>query len=149
MPPRIRVRVQFDNAEMVRVPTEAALKLVTRAARLTTNRAKFYAPVDTGRLRSSIGTFGLRVTRDSVRQNVGTTRVRYAMAQHEGAKARVIVPRRARALRFYWDVTGRVEHFKKVNWPGIGATPFLTTGLREAAEPLGFRVTTIRTADTE
>lgn len=148
MPPRVRVRVQFNNAEMVRVPTEAALGLVTKAARRTTNRAKFYAPVDTGRLRSSIGTFGLKITRDSVRQSVGTTRVKYAMAQHEGARARIIVPRRARALRFYWDVTGRVEYFKKVNWPGIGATPFLTTGLREAAEPLGFSVSTIRTPDT-
>lgn len=148
MPPRSRVRIEIDRTELVRIPTEAALKLVSQAARRTTNRAKFYAPVDTGRLRSSIGTFGLRVTRDSVRQSVGTTRVRYAMAIHEGAKARVIVPRRAKALRFYWPVTGRIEYFKKVNWPGIGATPFLTTALREAAEPLGFRVNTIRTPDT-
>lgn len=142
-----RIRIDWNRSEIYRVPTAHAILLVKRAARQTTSRAKFYAPVDTGRLRSSIGEFGFSVSRDSVRTNVGTTRVRYAMTQHEGAKARTIVPRRAKALRFYWDVTGRTEFFRSVAWPGIGGTPFLTTGMREACVPLGFRVSTIKTVD--
>lgn len=142
-----RTRIEWNRSEVYRVPTAHAILLVKRAARQTTARAKFYAPVDTGRLRSSIGEFGYSVSRDSVRTNVGTTRVRYAMAQHEGAKARTIVPRRAQALRFYWDVTGRVEFFRSVEWPGIGGTPFLTTGMREACVPLGFAISTLKTVD--
>jgi hypothetical protein len=142
-----RVRIIWNRAEIYATATKPAISLVRRAARQTSSRAKFYAPVDTGRLRSSIGEFGFTVSRDSVRIFVGTTRIRYAMAQHEGARARTIVPRRARALRFYWDVTGRIEFFRSVQWPGIGGTPFLTTGMREACVPLGFAVSTIRTVD--
>lgn len=142
-----RVRIVWNRPAIYAAATEPAIRLVRKAARQTTSRAKFYAPVDTGRLRSSIGEFGFTASRDSVRMNVGTTRIRYAMAQHEGARAREIRPSQARALRFYWDVTGRVEFFQKVNWPGIGGTPFLTTGMREACVPLGFRVSTIKTVD--
>lgn len=142
-----RVRMVWNRPEIYATAIRYTVPLVRRAARQTTARAKFYAPVDTGRLRGSIGEFGFSVSRDSVRTFVGTTRVRYAMAQHEGAAAREIVPRRARALRFYWDVTGQVEFFKRVQWPGIGGTPFLTTGMREACVPLGFQVSTIKTVD--
>lgn len=142
-----RVRYELNRAEVYRAATEPAIKLVKRAGRQTTSRAKFHCPVDTGRLRSSIGEFGFRASRDSVRLSVGTTRVNYAMAQHEGAKARQIVPRQAKALRFLWDVTGRVEYFKSVNWPGIGGTPFLTAGMFEACNPLGFRVSRTHTSD--
>lgn len=144
---RSRVRITLDRAEVYRAATEPAVKLVKRGARATTALAKFYAPVDTGRLRGSIGEFGFKVSRDSVRTKVGTTRVKYAMSQHEGARARTIRPVRAKALRFYWEVTGRVEQFKSVNWPGIGGTPFLTTGMFEACTPLGFRVTRTHTTD--
>lgn len=142
-----RVRIEWNRSEVVSLPTGHAIVLVRRAARQTTARAKFYAPVDTGRLRGSIGEFGYSVSRDSVRTSVGSTRVRYAMAQHEGAKARFIFPRRRQALRFYWDVTGRTEFFRRVDWPGIGGTPYLTTGMREACVPLGFAVSTIKTVD--
>lgn len=144
---RVSTRIIWNKPEIYATATNHTVPLVRRAARQTTSRAKFYSPVDTGRLRSSIGEFGFAVTRDSVRTYVGTTRVRYAMAQHEGAKARRIVPRRATALRFYWAETGRIEHFRSVQWPGLGGTPFLTTGMREACIPLGFRVSTIKTVD--
>lgn len=144
---RARVRIILDRSEVYRAATEPAVKLVKKAGRATVALAKFYAPVDTGRLRSSIGESSFKVTRDSVRVKVGTTRVKYAMAQHEGARARTIRPVRAKSLRFYWDVTGRVENFKSVNWPGIGGTPFLTTGMFEACTPLGFRVQRTHTSD--
>lgn len=144
---RTTVRIEWNRPEIYATAIRYTVPLVHRAARATTARAKFYTPVDTGRLRSSIGPFGFTVTRDSVREFVGSTRVKYAMAQHEGAAARQIVPRRARALRFYWDVTGRVMYFRRVQWPGIGGTPYLTTGMRQACVPLGFRVSTLRTVD--
>lgn len=144
---RSSVRYELNRAEVYRTATEPAIKLVKQAGRRTTSRAKYYAPVDTGRLRGSIGEFDFKVTRDSVRQKVGTTRVNYAMAQHEGADARVIRPRRAKALRFFWERTGRVEMFNSVRWPGIGGTPFLTTGMFEGCRPLGFEVTRIHTRD--
>lgn len=142
-----RVRIVLNRPEIHATALRYTVPLVKRAARQTTSRAKFHCPVDTGRLRGSIGEFGFRVSRDSVRTNVGTTRVKYAMAVHDGAKARQIVPRQARALRFYWDVTGREEMFRSVNWPGIGGTPFLTAGMREACVPLGFAVSTLKTVD--
>lgn len=142
-----RVRFELNRAEVYRTATEPTLKLVKRASRRTVALAKTYTPVDTGRLRSSIGEFGLAVTRDSVKIKVGSSRLRYALAIHEGARARVIVPRRAKALRFVWEVTGREEYFKSVNWPGIGATPYLTTAMFEACVPLGFKVERIRTRD--
>lgn len=142
-----RVRVVLNRPEVYATALRYTVPLVRRAARQTVSRAKFHCPVDTGRLRGSIGEFGFRMSRDSVRTNVGTTRVKYAMAIHEGARARTIVPRNAQALRFYWDVTGREEFFRSVQWPGIGATPFLTTGMREACVPLGFSVSTLKTVD--
>lgn len=142
-----RVRIVWNRPEIHVTALKHTVPLVKRAARQTTSRAKFYAPVDTGRLRGSIGEFGFSANRDTVKTNVGTTRIRYAMTQHEGARARRIVPRRAKALRFYWEVTGQVEMFRAVNWPGIGGTPFLTTGMREACIPLGFAVSTLKTAD--
>jgi len=41
-------------------------------------------------------------------------------------------------LRFFWERTGRVEYFKAVNHPGVGATPFLTSAMVDACRPLGF-----------
>jgi hypothetical protein len=142
-----RVRIVWNYPEIYATALRYTVPLVKQAARQTTSRAKFYAPVDTGRLRGSIGEFGFSANRDTVRTNVGSTRVRYAMAQHEGAEARRIYPRTRRALRFYWDVTGQVEMFRYVNWPGIGGTPYLTTGMREACIPLGFAVSTLKTVD--
>lgn len=142
-----RVRIVWNRPEIYATALKHTVPLVKRAARQTTSRSKFHTPVDTGRLRGSIGEFGFSANRDTVKTNVGTTRVRYAMAQHEGARARRIYPRQAKSLRFYWEVTGRVEMFRYVNWPGIGGTPFLTTGMREACVPLGFAVSTLKTAD--
>lgn len=63
------------------------------------------------------------------------------MAIHEGARAHVIRPRRPDGvLRFYWDRTGRVEYFKMVRHPGVGATPFLTSSMADVCRVLGFRV---------
>lgn len=87
----------------------------------------------------------MRETPDSVRGFV-STRVKYALPIHEGARAHKILPRRAGGrLRFYWPVVGAVVTFRSVNHPGVGSTPFLTSSMREACVPLGFRI--VRTLD--
>lgn len=67
--------------------------------------------------------------------------MKYAAAIHDGAAAHVIRPRDPDGwLRFYWDRTGRVEYFRRVLHPGVGATPFLTSAMTDACRPLGFRI---------
>lgn len=64
---------------------------VIRTNRQVTNRAKLYAPVDTGNLRSSL-TDTLRVEGMRVIGAVGTP-VEYALAVHEGQDAKTITVR--------------------------------------------------------
>lgn len=113
--------------------------LVSRVVRETTNLAKARAPRDTGRLANSIGS-SVTDTPARVRGVVGT-RVKYALPIHEGAEAHKIRPRNpGGTLKFYWARVGAVVYFKSVNHPGVGATPFLTSSLADAARPLGFVV---------
>lgn len=51
----------------------------------------------------------------------------YGPAIHNGARARVIVPRNRKALR--WVAGGKFVFAKRVNWPGIKADPFLYQAL--------------------
>lgn len=69
------------------------------------------------------------------------TRVKYAMPIHEGARAHTIRPRNPDGvLRFYWARVGYVVYLKRVNHPGVGGTPFLTSSLADVARSLGFVV---------
>jgi hypothetical protein len=101
-------------------------------------RAKVLAPVDTGRLRSSI-----RVERRSFlgfrsRWTIGSD-VEYADMVHDGTRPHIIRPRRAKALRF--RAGGRVVFAKVVRHPGTRARPFLDRALREVSARLGFSFT--------
>jgi hypothetical protein len=108
------------------------------AARQVVARAKVLAPVDTGRLRSSI-----RVERRSFlgfrsRWTIGSD-VEYADMVHDGTRPHIIRPRRAKALRF--RVGGQVVFAKVVRHPGTRARPFLDRALREVSARLGFSFT--------
>lgn len=117
---------------------------MSRATRETLNLSKERAPRDTGRLANSLGS-RLREAPNFVRGFV-STRVKYAMPIHEGAKAHIIRPRRSGGnLRFYWELVGAEVSFRSVRHPGVGATPFMTSALRDVCAPLGFRI--IRTVD--
>lgn len=88
---------------------------------------------------NSIGT-SIRETPNNIRGLCGT-RVKYALAIHEGADAHIIRPRRAGGtLHFYWERVGHVVDFPYVNHPGVGKTPFLTSSMRDVCKPLGFRI---------
>lgn len=117
---------------------------MSRATRETLNLSKARAPRDTGRLANSLGS-RLREAPNSIRGFV-STRVKYAMPIHEGARAHKIYPRRVGGrLRFYWDLVGADVQFRSVNHPGVGATPFMTSAMRDVCAPLGFTI--IRTVD--
>jgi hypothetical protein len=60
---------------------------------------------------------------------VGSVDVPYAIHHHEGTEAHVIVPRRARALRFV--VAGRTVFAKRVMHPGTKPNRYLTEALDE------------------
>ena len=100
--------------------TTIALK---KSAFLLEAGSKKEAPVDTGRLRSSIVT--------TLKPFVGTITptVKYAEAVHEGTKPRVIVPTKRRALRF--KKGGRLIFTRKVNHPGTKKNPFMDRALRK------------------
>lgn len=135
-----------NNAEIARISGELGLALVSRFNRETTNIAKHRAPRKTGRLSNSIGS-SVRVSRISVRGKVGS-RVKYAATVNNGSRPHVIRARRRKALRFHWERLGRVVYFTKVNHPGTGATPYLTSAAAQAARRHGFRWTRHLSPDT-
>lgn len=53
----------------------------------------------------------------------------YGPAIHNGAAARVIVPKERKALR--WAKGGKFIFAKRVNWPGIRPDPFLYQALED------------------
>ena len=132
-------RWEPNRAEIQRAVSDPARALVSRATRQTLNLAKARAPRDTGRLANSLG-MRVREAPNSVRGFV-STRVKYAMPIHEGARAHVIRPRRSGGrLRFFWEAAGREVSFRYVNHPGVGSTPFLTSSMAQVCAPMGFTI---------
>lgn len=96
--------------------------------------ARRYAPVDTGRLRASIESRLVQYN-GNIAVLVGTN-VNYAMYQHEGTgiygpRARPIVPKNARALRFIPKGSSTYVFAKSVR--GTPPTFFLRRALVAAA----------------
>jgi hypothetical protein len=87
--------------------------------------AKAQVGVDTGRLRASIH---MRHLRSAAGQyiEVGSS-VRHALAHHEGTRPHMIVPNRARVLRF--SAGGRVVYTHMVRHPGTRPNKYLTDNL--------------------
>lgn len=53
----------------------------------------------------------------------------YGVPVHQGARARVIVPKRRKALR--WTDGGKFVFAKRVHWPGIKPDPFIYQALED------------------
>lgn len=136
--PITTVRLDLNRYALNRVAGDAAGRLVLTTTRKVLNRAKILAPVDTGTLRNS-QTMEVRFVG---RRVVGTvsTRIKYALAVHEGVPHPVIIrPKRRKALRFVID--GRVVFARKVVLPPRNGRPWLRRALIEVAVPAGFVVT--------
>lgn len=101
---------------------------LNRRLRTVEFRARATAGVRTGNLRRSMTTERKRV-RNGLEGRVGSP-VKYAQLHHEGTRAHVIVPRKAKALRFM--VGGRVVFASRVRHPGTRPNPYLTRWLQEA-----------------
>ncbi|MFD7410150.1 HK97-gp10 family putative phage morphogenesis protein [Kitasatospora purpeofusca] len=106
--------------------TGASREATKRAANDMVNHAKSLAPVDTGRLRSSIvaipqgGRFTYTVT-------IGTN-VEYAADVEYGTAPHVIVPKDKKAL--WWP--GAAHPVARVNHPGTRAQPFMRPAIAMA-----------------
>lgn len=116
------------------VATSHAAKL----ARRVVNAAKMRAPVDTGYLRNSIRGYPVKVSGLKVSVEVAAT-AEYAAAVHDGIRGRVIVPVRAKVLRWYGPDGKAVFARRAVQGPRAGR-PFLTNALKAEAPRMGFRV---------
>ena len=130
-------RIRLDRAELNRTIRGASRDELETTARQVVARARVLAPVDTGRLRSSI-----RIERRSflglrTRYTIGSD-LNYAAMVHDGTRPHIIRPRRAQALRF--RVGGRIVYARVVHHPGTRARPFLDRALREVTAARGYRV---------
>lgn len=106
---------------------------------MVVNRAKVLAPVDTGRLRASIGPATYSRTWTLRPQATIAVGVDYAGYVHDGTRPHTIRPRQAQALRFV--VGGRVVYARVVHHPGTRARPFLDRALQQIAASRGYRIT--------
>jgi hypothetical protein len=112
--------VDLEAAQQA-APTMRKLgRAITRTARRRVN-------VRSGHLRSTLGD-RTAVLGPTVLTEVYAT-ARYARWVHDGTRPHVIVPRRARVLRF--EVGGRTVFARRVNHPGYRGNPFLQSSVRD------------------
>lgn len=90
-------------------------------------RAEQSAGFRTGELRRRME-IKRKVIRTGLEGQVGSP-VKYALLHHQGTRPHVILPRRAKSLRFV--VGGKVVFAKRVNHPGTRPNLYLTRWLRE------------------
>lgn len=115
------------------------VKNTTRVTLQVLNRGRVLCPVRTGNLRNS---HMMKVTAQPGRRHVtGSvfTHVKYARAVHNGRRARVIRPRKKKALAFNWK--GRRWVLAKVTQGPVKGNPWLRRALEEVAVPAGYKMT--------
>lgn len=117
---------------------EEAIRLVDTTSRMTENRAKVTAPVDTGRLR---GGHGREVYVDrTAAVGIVYNDTEYAIPVHEGwERTAPILPKKGKALKFV--INGRTVIVSRVNNPASArGRPWLRLALYAVAPPRGFVV---------
>lgn len=128
----VSAHVEINEAELNRQTRAYLRRRMSGFSRRVANQSRLTVPVDTGRLRQTIGEGPQRFV--GLRTITGSThaKTRYAAAVHEGRRARTIRPRTAQALRF--NVGGRVVFAKVVHQGPMRGRPFMrNAGLRVAA----------------
>lgn len=137
------VRVDLFDSVIKGVLHDLAGKDVTRVTLKVLNRARVLTPVDTGNLRAS-HQFKLTSSANKVNGEV-FTKVKYALAVHEGRRAIVIRPKTKQALAFYWHGQHMVR--KWVHQPARRGKPWLRDALREVATQEGYTMQSAAAAD--
>lgn len=128
------VRVDLYQTAIASTLHDLAGRDVTRITLRVLNRAKVLCPVDEGNLRAS-HQFKLTQSANKVTGEV-YTKVKYALAVHEGRRALTIYPRNKQALAFTWH--GRPMVRKSVTQPARRGRPWLRDALREQATREGY-----------
>lgn len=134
--PVTKVRVELFKPVIDGVLHDLAGKDVTRITLRVLNRGKVMTPVDTGNLRAS-HQFKISSTNSKVTGEV-FTKVKYALAVHEGRRALVIRPKNKQALAFVWHGVPMVR--KWVHQPSRPGKPWLRDALREVAAQEGYKM---------
>lgn len=132
-------RVVLNPLEVQRQSIGLATRLVSRTCDDIRDSAKRRVQVRTGQTRATIRT-SIKVTTSHVRGTVESTK-KQAMILHDGSKPHVILPRKKRALAFYWKKIGQHVVLSGVNHPGTRGTRYLTIPLVAYGTARGFRVT--------
>lgn len=132
-------RIRIDRADLRRAVRGASMRELQRVAPQVVNRAKVLAPVDTGRLRASIGPATYSRTWTLRPQATIAADVSYARYVHDGTRPHVIRPRNAQVLRF--RVGTRWVFARVVHHPGTRPRPFLDRALAEVTAGRGYRIT--------
>lgn len=138
-----KVDVELYRPIIESVLHELAGKDVLRVTLRVLNRGKVMTPVDTGNLRAS-HQFRIKSSSSKVTGEV-FTKVKYALAVHEGRRAMVIHPKNKQALAFTWH--GRPMVRKWVSQPARRGRPWLRDALREVAIAEGYKMQSAAAAD--
>lgn len=138
------VRVDLYNLVIKETLHDLAGKDVVRVGMRVFNRARVLTPVDTGNLRAS-HQIKIRQTETKITAEV-SSRVKYALAVHEGRRPLVIYPRKKQALAFVWH--GRPMVRKWVSQPARKGKPWMRDALREVAAAEGYQMESKAAADT-
>lgn len=134
-------RLQFKPGAVTRFATTQARKDVRTVTAAINRKARRNAPggpYSTGALKRSIN-WHVTTLRTTVVGVSGSALI-YAYSVHEGQPARVITPKRAPYLAFYWRRVGRRVRFLSVNHPGTAPQPYMVQALLTEAPLYGYKV---------
>jgi len=131
-------RIRIDRADLRRAIRGASMSELRTVGPQVVNRAKVLAPVDTGRLRASIGPPVYSRTWTLRPQVTVAADVSYAKYVHDGTRPHIIRPRTAQALRF--RVGNQIVYAKIVHHPGTRARPFLDRAIAQVTAGRGYRI---------
>ena len=140
-----RVNVDLFQPVIDSVLHDLAGKDVMRVTLRVLNRGKVLCPVDQGNLRSS-HQFRIRQSKNKITGEV-FTKVKYALAVHEGRRALVIRPKTKQALAFVWHGQPMVR--KWVHQPARPGKPWLRDACREVAAQEGYKMQSAAAADAD
>lgn len=125
---RINVSWYEPNIDLfLKQPQGAVGRYLKGRAAVFTNAARAQAGVQTGMLKASIRTMEHSRAPYGQMMKIGAD-VRHALWHHEGTRPHVIVPQRARILRFAKN--GRVVFAHKVMHPGTRPNRYLSDNLK-------------------
>ncbi len=137
------VRVDLYNDVIKGELHDLAGKEVMKTTLRVLNRARVLTPVRTGNLRAS-HQFRIKQSPSRITGEV-FTKVKYALAVHEGRRPVVIYPKTKQALAFRWHGQPMVR--KWVSQPARHGKPWLRDALREVATSEGYKMQSGAAAD--